>query len=230
MVAPIRKPHVFINGIELKNCPKCLENKELHMFAKDKSRRDGLYSHCRVCDSARRDSKKVSETNRRWREAHPEEARVYKREYLANRRETDVLFKLKELLRSRLRNALQGKKKSDRAMNLVGCSPDDLKSHLESTFQEGMTWDNQGDWHIDHILPCVAFDLEDPVEQGACFHYRNLQALWKADNSRKGGAFLEEEKGRYMEEFKRLHLTRYPIEGCVVDDSTRTCTCSRSLQ
>ena len=42
MVAPIRKPHVFINGIELKNCPKCLENKELHMFAKDKSRRDGL--------------------------------------------------------------------------------------------------------------------------------------------------------------------------------------------
>lgn len=198
MVAPLRKPHVFINGIEMKNCPKCLENKELHLFAKDKSRRDGLYSHCRACDSARRDSKKVSETNRRWREAHPEEARVYKREYLANKRATDQLFKLKELLRSRLRNALEGKKKSDRAVNLVGCSPEDLKAHLESTFQEGMNWDNQGDWHIDHILPCVAFDLEDPVEQQACFHYKNLQAMWALDNSRKGGVFSEAQKERYM--------------------------------
>ena len=204
MVAPIRKPHVFINGIELKNCPKCLENKELHMFAKDKNRRDGLYPCCRPCDSARRDSKKVRETNRRWRETHPEEARVYKREYLANRRATDVLFQIKELLRSRLRNALQGKKKSDRAMNLVGCSAEDLKAHLESTFQEGMTWDNQGEWHIDHILPCVAFDLEDPVEQRACFHYRNLQALWKVDNSRKGSRYIEEEKMNYLKTFEVL--------------------------
>ena len=211
MVAPIRKPHVFINGIELKNCPKCLENKELHMFAKDKSRRDGLYPHCRSCDAVRRNPDVYTEQAKQWREAHPEEARVYKREYLANRRETDVLFQIKELLRSRLRNALEGKKKSDRAINLVGCSPDDLKAHLESTFQEGMTWDNQGDWHIDHILPCVAFDLEDPVEQQACFHYRNLQALWKVDNSRKGGAFLEEEKERYMEEFKRVEWATRPV-------------------
>ena len=201
MVARIRKPHVFINGIELKNCPKCLENKELPLFAKDKSRRDGLYSHCRTCDSARRDSKKVSETNRLWREAHKEEARVYKREYLANKRANDQLFKLKELLRSRLRNALEGKKKSDRAVNLVGCSLEELKSHLESTFQEGMTWDNQGEWHMDHILPCVAFDLEDPVEQKACFYYKNLQALWKVDNSRKGGRYTEEEKATYLDSF-----------------------------
>ena len=204
MVAPIRKPHVFVNGIELKNCPKCLENKELHMFAKDKSRRDGLYPHCRSCDAVRRNPDVYTEQAKQWREAHKEHSRVYKREYLANRRETDVLFKLKELLRSRLRNALEGKKKSDRAMNLVGCSAEDLKAHIESTFQEGMNWDNQGDWHIDHILPCVAFDLEDPVEQRACFHYKNLQAMWALDNSRKGGAFLEEEKERYMEEFKRV--------------------------
>jgi hypothetical protein len=204
MVARIRKPHVFINGIELKNCPKCLENKELPLFAKDKSRRDGLYSHCRTCDSARRDSKKVSETNRLWREAHKEEARVYKREYLANKRANDQLFKLKELLRSRLRNALEGKKKSDRAVNLVGCSLEELKSHLESTFQEGMTWDNQGEWHMDHILPCVAFDLEDPVEQKACFHYRNLQAMWALDNSRKGGGYTEDDKLTYLKTFEAL--------------------------
>lgn len=204
MVAPIRKPHVFVNGIEMKNCPKCLENKELHLFAKDKSRRDGLYPHCRSCDKARHDPAVYVAKNKEWREAHKEHSRVYKREYLANRRATDVLFKLKELLRSRLRNALEGKKKSDRAMNLVGCSAEDLKSHLESTFQEGMTWDNQGDWHIDHILPCVAFDLEDPMEQQACFHYRNLQALWKVDNSKKGSRYIEEEKMNYLKTFEVL--------------------------
>ena len=122
MVAPIRKPHVFVNGIEMKNCPKCLENKELHMFAKDKSRRDGLYPHCRSCDAVRRNPDVYTEQAKQWREAHKEHSRVYKREYLANRRETDVLFQIKELLRSRLRNALEGKKKSDRAINLVGCS------------------------------------------------------------------------------------------------------------
>jgi hypothetical protein len=90
-------------------------------------------------------------------------------------------------------------------MNLVGCSAEDLKAHLESTFQEGMTWDNQGDgWHVDHILPCVAFDLEDPVEQKACFHYRNLQALWKVDNSRKGGRYTDEEKMHYLKTFEVL--------------------------
>lgn len=188
----------------MKNCPKCLENKELHMFCKDKSRRDGLYPHCRTCDKARHDPEVYIPQAKKWREAHVEEARIYKREYLAHRRATDVLFQIKELMRSRLKNALQGKKKSESAMNLVGCSADELKAHLESTFQDGMTWDNQGEWHIDHIVPCVAFDLEDPVEQQACFYYKNLQAMWALDNSRKGGSYTKEEKERYMDEFKTI--------------------------
>jgi len=202
MVVRIRKPHVFIDGIEMKNCPKCLENKELHLFAKDKSRRDGLYPHCRACDKARHNPEVYNQKNKEWRAAHVEESRVYKREYMANKRATDQLFKLKELLRSRLRNALVGKKKSDRAVNLVGCSLEDLKSHLESTFQEGMSWDNQGVWHVDHILPCVAFNLDDPMEQKACFHFRNLQTLWKVDNSRKGGRYCEQDKIDYLKTFE----------------------------
>ena len=67
-----------------------------------------------------------------------------------------------------------------------------------------MTWDNQGEWHIDHILPCVAFDLEDPMEQQACFHYRNLQALWKVDNQKKGSRYIEEEKMNYLKTFEVL--------------------------
>ena len=49
-----------------------------------------------------------------------------------------------------------------------------------------MSWDNQGEWHIDHIIPCASFDLTNEEEQEKCFHYTNLQPLWAIDNMVKG--------------------------------------------
>ena len=79
-------------------------------------------------------------------------------------------------------------------LELIGCTSDKMKAHLEAQFSPGMTWDNYGHpnggytagWHIDHIIPCAAFDLTDPVEQKQCFHYTNLQPLWAEDNLKKG--------------------------------------------
>jgi hypothetical protein len=48
-----------------------------------------------------------------------------------------------------------------------------------------MTWNNHGKWHIDHIIPCCAFDLADPEQRKRCFHYTNLQPLWAQQNFRK---------------------------------------------
>ena len=48
-----------------------------------------------------------------------------------------------------------------------------------------MSWDNYGEWHIDHIVPCASFDLSDPNQQRICFNFRNLQPLWAKDNQRK---------------------------------------------
>ena len=53
-----------------------------------------------------------------------------------------------------------------------------------------MTWENYGEWEVDHILPCASFDLEQPEAQRQCFHYTNLQPLWKADNRSKGAEVL----------------------------------------
>jgi len=71
---------------------------------------------------------------------------------------------------------------------LLGCTPDKLKIHLESMFTEGMSWNNYGvhGWHIDHIIPCSFFDLDIYSERKFCFHYTNLQPLWWHENLSKG--------------------------------------------
>ena len=74
-------------------------------------------------------------------------------------------------------------------MKLVGCNSKELKEHLESQFIEGMNWNNYGEWHVDHIKPCAAFDLSDPIQQKECFNYTNLQPLWAKDNIRKSDKY-----------------------------------------
>lgn len=67
-----------------------------------------------------------------------------------------------------------------------------LKKHLEIKFTKGMSWENYGKWHVDHIKPCAKFDLTKESEQRKCFHYTNLQPLWAIDNFKKGANILVE--------------------------------------
>ena len=69
-------------------------------------------------------------------------------------------------------------------MELIGCSIEQARAHIESLWQEGMTWSNHTleGWHIDHIKPINTFDLSDAEQQKICFHYTNLRPLWARDN------------------------------------------------
>jgi hypothetical protein len=62
---------------------------------------------------------------------------------------------------------------------------------LEKQFINGMAWENQGEWHIDHIRPCASFNLDNEIERQMCFHYTNLQPLWGFDNMSKHDAYDE---------------------------------------
>jgi hypothetical protein len=97
---------------------------------------------------------------------------------------TNISFKLKHLLRTRIRSAIKNNSKAHKTIKLLGCSIDFLKQHLEKQFKNGMSWKNYGfyGWHIDHIRPCCSFDLSKKSEQMKCFHYKNLQPLWAKDN------------------------------------------------
>ena len=114
------------------------------------------------------------------------ENKEFRNKMAKQRMYSNVKYLLANNCRTRVRIALKGKYKSDKTFILIGCTPIELKNYLEKLFQPGMTWDNMGKWHVDHIIPCAIFDLSDPIEQKQCFHYSNLQPLWKIDNLRKG--------------------------------------------
>lgn len=128
-----------------------------------------------------------------------ERARIY----IAWRSANDPEFAWLRKLRNHLRGCLFAKsaRKLLRTNDLIGCTPDKLRRHLESRFTEGMTWRlvMEGEVHIDHIKPCAAFDLLIPEEQQKCFHFSNLQPLWAKDNFGKNswweGSFVRKVRG-----------------------------------
>lgn len=128
---------------------------------------------------------------RDYRKQHGDKVRAYMNRYLvawrAKQRATNPLFLLTDRLRARLKGALieGNSKKSASTMALLGCSIEHFRTHIESLFLPGMTWDNRHLWHLDHKTPIIAFDITKPEGQQKAFHWTNIQPLWSEDNRRK---------------------------------------------
>jgi len=138
-----------------------------------------------------------SENNKKWRKENPEKFQQYRKkwrdknphyhsDYEKERRINDLDFKLRGVLRSRLFKATRNICKKGSAVQDLGCTIPELMSYLESKFQPGMTWDNYGSWHIDHIKPLSKFDLTKAEDLKVACHFSNLQPLWAIDNLKKG--------------------------------------------
>jgi hypothetical protein len=168
--------HETKNNIKGKICCCCKDWQPLTEFNKSSTHWDNLRNDCKLClTKYRKDNRKI----------------IAKKhlEYEKKRKANDPEFKLIKILRSRIGNVLRkikNAKKCDHTMELTGCSLNFLKKHIEDQFTDGMTWENHGIWHLDHIRPCSSFDLTKDEEQRECFHYKNLQPLWGPDNLAKG--------------------------------------------
>ena len=136
---------------------------------------------------------KKLEYQRKYKKENYTRISEYQKNYTKQRRKTDIQYRLSNDLRRRILLALQKKdlKKTQKTIDLIGCSLYQLIEHLEKQFKEGMTWENRGfnGWHIDHIIPISSFDLNDIEQQKACFHYTNLQPLWAKENLLKSNKF-----------------------------------------
>jgi hypothetical protein len=114
--------------------------------------------------------------------------------FLRRRRSKHPSAKIRKNLRNRIRrmlhNALNNSPRNIKKTALVGCNRLELKAHIEKQFKPGMSWDNYGEWHVDHIKPCVLFDITKKEDLVAMNHYTNLQPLWAKDNLSKGAKYV----------------------------------------
>lgn len=193
----------------VKPCPRCSLDRPLDVFPTSPAGGTGADGRCKYCVRLRgrrfpRPRKTLLQRPRperksQWAayERRPEvkrrrqsyrrlpKVKKYLQRYQQHRLLTDPAFKLTSNLRRRVHSVLRGRPPSAHTLDLIGCDVDFLRRWLEAKFQPGMTWENYGEWHVDHIMPCASFDLSDPVQQRTCFRWTNLQPLWASDNIRK---------------------------------------------
>lgn len=102
---------------------------------------------------------------------------------LKNYTDAKIRKTVKSNIQGRILSALRGVKvkKSFKTNYIIGCSNAFLYNYLESKFTNGMNWYNRNMWAIDHIVPCSKFDLTNDTEIKKCFHYTNLQPIWKSN-------------------------------------------------
>ena len=176
----------------MKKCKRCNSEKQYENFNKDKRTKDGFNGFCKTC---------ITEYKKKYylvnKSRLKEKSKINRKEYYKNnsieinkrikkRKLTEPLFKLTCNIRSLIYMSIkkQGYTKNSKTSKYLGCTFEEFKIHLEKQFIKGMNWENQGEWHLDHIYPVsLAKDEEELIRLN---HYTNFQPLWAIDNIKKG--------------------------------------------
>lgn len=140
----------------------------------------------------------VRQYKRRWAEKNrkvlsPEQKKANSQRqsnWVSKKSRVDPLFALRINLRKATCKAFGrfGYTKRSKTSEILGCSWECVKEHIENQFIDGMTWDNRDKWHIDHIIPLAS--AKDACELSKLCHYTNLQPMWASDNIKKGAKIL----------------------------------------
>lgn len=132
-----------------------------------------------------------TERVRSYRSRNPDKVAQFNATSYANR-SSSPKYRVEAAIRTAVNRTIRLGAKESRTFELLGYSSSDLMSHLEKQFLPGMTWENYGDWHIDHEIPLVAHEYEtaDDADFKRAWALSNLQPLWAIDNIKKGGRIL----------------------------------------
>lgn len=193
--------------METKICKCCNIEKEYIYYHKNKSRKDGISVYCKDCTNEQKrkggiyhhheiknaEKKKGvekykiynNEYIKKWNKEHRKKLNKYDAEYRKKRLKNDELYKLKLTIRKSILSSFKRMNwsKSSKTQHMLGCDWETFKIYMENQFKEGMTWENHGDWHYDHIIPiCEAKNEEDLIKLN---HYTNFQPLWAQENLKK---------------------------------------------
>jgi len=176
----------YVKDYYKKNKQKLLENSKKH-YENNKQK---------ILEKYRKISKKYYEDNREkrleYRKIYNKNNRDKHNMYVKNKKLNDPIYYISNIARNRVLTFLKRKniEKNNKTFDIIGCSPEFLKEHIEKQFKQGMNWDNCGlyGWHIDHIIPLSSAKTEEEIYK-LC-HYTNLQPLWAKENLSKGRKIL----------------------------------------
>lgn len=195
--------------VEQKKCIKCNEIKHFSLFYK---RGDGLQSYCKSCvrQYNKKNSKRISKLRSDYYYKNKNKLNEYRVKYDKDRKSYDPLYKFNKSIRKYIKNAIKraGCNKKSKTANILGLTPKRFREYLESKFKTGMSWDNYGDWHIDHIIPMAA--AKNEFEAEILNHHLNLQPMWADNNLKKSDSYTEEDKVKMIKAIlnkKKNYLT-----------------------
>jgi hypothetical protein len=167
----------------LKKCPKCNTIKNFDCFGIQNDKSGGRTSHCKDCI-------KKSRLNNFYKRSITQ--KIYYENKIKEKLKTDYVYKFKHNVRGLITGSFKrGKnkyKKNSKTEIILGCTIDEFRIYIQNKFTEGMTLDNHGQWHLDHIIPISIAETEEDVIK-LC-HYTNFQPLWAADNIRKSNKII----------------------------------------
>jgi len=137
---------------------------------------------------------KWNEYIKEYREKNVDKIRKIKRDYERTRKANDPLYKLVANFRTAIWTVLKENKmdKYGHYFEILQYSPEELATHLENQFTEGMSWENYGEFHIDHIIPISSFNIQEigDNEFMRCWSLENLQPMWGEENIRKSNKII----------------------------------------
>jgi hypothetical protein len=195
----------------MKTCKSCYIQKPLDEYFIDRKAKDGHKSDCKDCTKVRnqkwkkdniekvrenkkiyyhKNSEKIIENSKLWRNKNIKSINLKRQKYIKSKRETDPLFKMRQNLSNRTTIAFKVNRwnKKSKTQEMLGADYHTVFNHIQSKFKKGMSWDNHGEWHFDHIVPLASAKTEDELIK-LC-HYTNLQPLWAEENIRKGSKLI----------------------------------------
>jgi hypothetical protein len=136
----------------------------------------------------------LNEYHQKWREKNIDKHREYKRKYEKHRKDTDPLYRLVSNFRTAIYTVLKESNvdKYGHYFDILQYTPDELINRLELQFKDDMSWENYGEWHVDHIKPISSFDIKEIGDDEfiKCWSLENLQPLWGDENIRKSNKII----------------------------------------
>jgi hypothetical protein len=132
----------------------------------------------------------LKEYRKNYQKENKDRIRIVKRNYERTRKSKDPIYKLIANFRTAIYTVLkeQNIQKNGHYFDILGYSQQDLIDHLSKQLNNGMTWENYGDWHVDHKIPIDAFTFETTEDPDfrKCWSLENLQPMWGTENIKKG--------------------------------------------